>query len=66
MPKALFFVRFRGLPGRGGSHFHNPYAAPALQLKSTHYTSEGYAYIRKFFEDAVTLQNKSYIVLEKE
>ncbi|WP_127138363.1 DUF3857 domain-containing protein [Flagellimonas oceanensis] len=37
-----------------------------LQLKSTHYTSEGYAYIRKFFEDAVTLQNKSYIVLEKE
>ncbi len=38
----------------------------ALQLKSTQYTSEGYAYVKKFFENAVAVQNQSYMVFEKE
>lgn len=37
-----------------------------LQLKSTQYTSAGYAYVKKFFENAVTAQSKSYLVFEKE
>lgn len=38
----------------------------ALQLKSTQYTSEGYAYVKTFFEKAVEAQNQSYMVFEKE
>ena len=37
-----------------------------LQLMSTQYTSAGYVYVKKFFENAVTAQNKSYLVFEKE
>lgn len=38
----------------------------SLQLRSTQYTSAGYAYVKEFFENAVTTQNNSYLVLEKE
>ncbi|SDQ29236.1 DUF3857 domain-containing protein [Flagellimonas zhangzhouensis] len=37
----------------------------SLHLKYTQYTSEGYAYVKKFFENAVTAQNNSYVVFEK-
>ena len=37
----------------------------SLQLRAPHYTSEGYAFIKKFFEDAINAQNNSYLVLEK-
>jgi hypothetical protein len=36
-----------------------------FKLNSTQYNSEGYAYIKKFFERAVNVQNQSYLVLEK-
>ncbi len=37
-----------------------------LQLKYTQYTSAGYAYIKEFFENAVLVQNKNFLVFEKE
>ncbi|GLU42564.1 hypothetical protein Musp01_01880 [Muricauda sp. NBRC 101325] len=37
----------------------------SLQLKAPHYTSEGYGFVKKFFENAVNAQNNSYLVLEK-
>ncbi|MDC6361331.1 MULTISPECIES: DUF3857 and transglutaminase domain-containing protein [Flavobacteriaceae] len=36
-----------------------------FKLNSTQYNSQGYAYIKKFFEMAVNVQNQSYLVLEK-
>ncbi|MBO0322712.1 DUF3857 domain-containing protein [Muricauda sp. CAU 1633] len=36
-----------------------------LQLRSTQYTSSGYAYVKEFFEKAVLAQNQSFVVLEK-
>lgn len=36
-----------------------------LQLRSTQYTSSGYAYVKEFFEKAVLAQNQSYVVFEK-
>ncbi|MEC8832767.1 MAG: hypothetical protein VX772_10440, partial [Bacteroidota bacterium] len=38
----------------------------SLQLKSAHYKSAGYHYIKELFRNAVASQNQSYIVLEKE
>lgn len=37
----------------------------SLQLRSANYTSNGYAFVKQFFEDAVNAQNNSYLVLEK-
>ncbi|MDC6365825.1 MULTISPECIES: DUF3857 domain-containing protein [Flavobacteriaceae] len=36
-----------------------------LRLLATQYTSEGYGYVKEFFENVVTIQNKNYLVLEK-
>ncbi|MBA4746185.1 MAG: DUF3857 domain-containing protein [Muricauda sp.] len=37
-----------------------------LQLRSTQYKSEGYAFVKELFEQAVTSINQSYLVFEKE
>ena len=36
-----------------------------LKLNATQYTSDGYVYVKKLFEEVVTAQNQSYLVLEK-
>lgn len=38
----------------------------SLQLKSAHYKSTGYHYVKELFRNAVESQNQSYVVLEKE
>ena len=36
-----------------------------LQLKATQYNSDGYAYLKEFFKNVVTIQSQSYLVLSK-
>ncbi|RDY58866.1 hypothetical protein DX873_14485 [Flagellimonas nanhaiensis] len=36
-----------------------------VKLKATQYSSEGYLYIKELFENAVHIQNNSFLVLEK-
>ncbi|MEC7772538.1 MAG: DUF3857 domain-containing protein [Bacteroidota bacterium] len=61
-----------GLPGNSGTLHFNCMESKgqimvqfALQLKYTQYASEGYAYVKKLFENAVNVQNNSYLVFEK-
>lgn len=69
LPEAIY----KGLPEKSGLLRFNCSESDgkimiqfSLQLKASQFTSEGYAYVKKFFEDAVTAQNQSYLVLEKE